>query len=176
MSVLETGFPYRELNSVERERIWTFCGGIPVDNPGRVRDFLRFSGHPLLKVQPLNFYLSKFNAAVVAKVLENSPHLQGDDAERAFNRGALLYAAMFKEANSVDTLPFQLRAVAELGDEEDVDFLMSSIQDIREVSDFESVLGCYESALAKNGVERQMVEAGGGAVHRLVVKSIEVDK
>jgi hypothetical protein len=164
-------FPYKPLSAEQTQVIVASCGGAPVDDPTLLRNFLQFSGLPLIGGFRWESY---FNA--MARQTAFAFGYEDRSSYRSVNRGILFYAGVTAEASGLNEVAYHPMVIQEIGDADCRNRGIEALQVIAE----ETQGFCELMADVRSGMETQLDSQqytfalmGAGLAHMVNTRSTE---
>ncbi len=165
-------FPYKALEAQDKRWVLANCGGEPVTSPKLLRNFLVFSGLPLLQQARSSVYVDSLALRSVRSLEIDVDPFAG---KVAFNRGGLFYAGVLNVATQAKVLPVDAEVIRRVTDADGQNFALDSYQIIREeVPTFcELVKEISPAMQIEDERMHQLALVGAGALHTIVKDSLE---
>ena len=180
MLSLQEKFPFKPLTDDEAGLVIMGCGGAPVQNVKSVRDFIYLRGGLVRSNVLLRTFFNKLGWQTV-EALDTVPTETPEQtlaAMRSFNRGLLFFAGVIMvvhEPDEAETLPLRQDVLALVGDADPKNFAIDCIQTGQKIPTFPNILEVVSPAfgLRKNPAQYTAAIAGAGALHTVLVQSVE---
>lgn len=171
MALPSEKFPYKPLTSSHAEVVIACCGGAPVDNPNLLRNFLQFSGLPVIGGVLKRSYFSR-----LARQTASAFGYEDQLSCRSVTRGILFYAGVSAEASGINEVDYHPMVAREIGD---ADWLNRGIEALQVIAE-ETQGFCELMEDVRSGMETDLDDQqhafalmGAGLAHMVCTRSLE---
>lgn len=164
-------FPFVPVTDEQKSVVIANCGGVPIDDLERLRNYLAVSGYPMVDTFPFRDLVQHSRRKAV-----HALGLCSATSEVSFNRGAYFYAGMLNDIGGINALPLEVevaRDAAHMIADAPLDFALEAYQRGRDLVPFRQVFDLVCPVLiGEDENELQSALLGAGTLDYIVSESL----